>query len=334
MTCAGIRLASERFFELGWIGMDYITCDVREGFGLVSPDPNHFDYAQWVLATCILNSVNVVFPASDLEVLSLYDELDKFTMHGIYIVAGGSMSDFAWKSNIVKGIHFNKGLVKTRPMVKLFSQFGTSERDWIRDRLVKTNKSFYLKPPFGSGGRGVRHIVCDDQFDPETCKPNQISYSMLVAQMDGVTSDVGREWTICEEFKGDHFTVGVIAKSGHVHLCVPLRKDGPDALGSVSRVQLVQDEDVTDFVRRLCGLYAVTGLFGIELVLGADGSCLVYDVNPRISLDMGYYPQMGFSVFSEACKILIHDEPSVAHQHVSSFDGRFFERRLVGFQEV
>jgi biotin carboxylase len=312
-----MRLFHERREEMEGLGWEVIPADASSSIGpdaLGLPTPDRDDYADALLDASVELRVDAVVVANDAEAQRLQSEIERFRSRGVALVMchmGESPLD---KAGVYEEMGVPHVVADTRDelmMTSVVMMASHGEREVI------------VKPSLASGSRGMRRIFRG--IGVEEIAGRASARMPLMAIPHFYPIDLGGEHVVTRVFGGPHFTTGVLARRGEVELCVPLRKTGPDLAGSVSSVELDLSPDVIGYAKRLCNRLQLHGVFGFESAY-LEGRLHLYDFNPRVSLDMGYYPALGFSMIEQATRLLRGEPIGVTQSDIERHDGVIMAR--------
>lgn len=329
-TCAGIRMHYERAleFEKHMPHVKVHMADICPRYGwLKLPRPIDSSYVDELMKHCKeLQSVAAVFVASDLEVEVLEPYVQDFKAIGVDLIMGQGLGWMSNKASFYSNYPRPGGVPSRAPFV--FEQHRSAEELCFRVSVMAYGTgSAVVKPSKSSGSRST--WLVKPYVDFYARRDSSISYNAFRGALPKGLLD--EPYIVMEELKGDHFTVGVLCDQGIPKLIVPMLKMAGDISGSVGSAMLsVTNRMVIEMTELFCRTYSPHGVFSLEMAQDDEtGLPMIYDVNPRISLDMGHYDTFGFSMLAEAYKLFKGQELGVDTIDLVNMSGRISHRRVV-----
>ncbi len=136
---------------------------------------------------------------------------------------------------------------------------------------------FLLKPILSSASKGIEHISTAEEFDFFT---RRINGECIYQRITGTVED---EYTSCVFGDG---------KGGFFDSIILKRKLSGE--GSTNRAQLVRDDQIQEYIIRLCRILKPEGPLNIQL-RKEDGVVYLLEINTRVSSSCSIRTMMGYN---------------------------------------
>lgn len=177
-------------------------------------------------------------------------------------------------------------------------------------------KRIVLKPRRGSGSRGV--LVCDStkaQF--ELMIPDRFcgigSFEQVRAELTRRNVEVDN-WLAVPYWDGGVFDVECLVSNGQVVLSAARRRQLRNPFWPTSTGHLVDMQPaVLAYAEEICRVLKVEGAGDFDIVLRADGSCVVMDASARFSGSVGGSYTAGANFLAQLVRVMF-DLPLVRYQ--------------------
>ena len=219
--------------------------------GLVAPRVNDESYLPWLLDVCRDHDVSLVIPLTDLDLILLADDRDRFALQGTTVMIGSG--------DIIRTCR-NKALTAS-----LLEESSLPVVRTVTEREFKKAPFYpcFAKPADGSAGVGAARIDNEDQLR------HHISiYSQNL---------------IMQEFlDGSEYTIDVYRKrDGQVVSVVP-RQRLQVRSGEVEKGLAVKNDTLIDMAMSVSDvLDGLWGVFCIQCRMSDTTGPVVFEINPR-----------------------------------------------------
>ena len=249
-------------------------------------------------------SVNLIIPASDEEVLTLSKYKDSFEEKGIVVLC----SPFDITSNAIdKGCMLTFLKERDFPVANFSLPQTKNQLAMGAEELGYPEKPVIVKPRLGRGGRGV--VVLKENV--EVLHTRGIRELKLEWFLNVIPEDEIPGVVLMEYLPGDEYSVDVLADRGNTLFIVPRKRIkailGPSQLGEV-----IWNEEVVNMVVPLVKLFRFDSIVNIQLKYSYDGKPLVTEINPRISGTIVASAAAGVNLLQEGIRHALGLKPSIA----------------------
>lgn len=245
--------------------------------GYIVPRGDAPDYITVLSELSERESVDVIIPGADEEVLALSRHKDTFKKKGISIICSpyditsvaidkGSMLTFLEQSGV--------------SVPKYYLPTSKSELLKAVDELGYPSRPVVIKPRRGRGGRGFR-VLKEDIDILGTRESRDIRLKWF---MDVVPENKLSEIVLMEYLPGDDYSVDVLAGKGELFFVIPRRRIkailGPSLIGEV-----VWNQEVVNVVEQVTKIFGFDSITNIQLKYSAapEEMPMIYEINPRVS---------------------------------------------------
>lgn len=243
------------------------------------PNANDANFCEFLVALCIQNKINVIFPLVTRELLVFSKNIEVFQKHGIKVIVSKENS----LATAINKCHLYKHLLEHGIELPDFKVVNTYEEfsDAI-NFIGYPEKPFCIKPGFSNGSRGIR-IVDEsiNRFDRLfNYKPDSlyIDFNELESVLKGNNFP---ELLVSEVLPGEEVTVDTIIDRGKIQLLLP-RKRLKMVAGITVRGEFFCDGQLIDYVEKIVNSLQLDGPNGIQLKQNSEGNYRILEINPRI----------------------------------------------------
>jgi len=262
------------------IGTDASTGAIGFHFvdkGYIVPKGDSPDYITVLSKLADQESVDVIIPGSDEEVLALSHHKEIFKKNGVSVICSpyeitsvaidkGSMLTFLEQSRV--------------SVPKYFLPTSRSEFLQAVEELGYPSRPVVVKPRRGRGGRGFR--VLRENIDILSTRDSQeIKLNWF---LETVPEYKLTEIVLMEFLPGEDYSVDVLAGKGESLFVIPRRRIkailGPSQIGEV-----VWNQEVVKNVELVTKKFGFDSILNIQLKCPASPSKMpmIYEINPRVS---------------------------------------------------
>lgn len=297
-------------------------------------DPNYVDT---LLEICEKESVDVVFPASHEEILSLSSNHEKFTRIGTKIAASKhSVLELSCNKKLAYEKLKEKGLpCPNFFVVKSFEEFEKAAYDLEIDQ-----KKVVMKPLIGRGGRGTRILTKKSILNSMlTDKPGslEVKFDVICQLLKEVKDECFPELILMECLSDPICSVDFLAKDGYASIIVPkLRISGNASQTLVGVVK--RDAVIEEDVRRISEAFGFDYTINIEMGYNVDGVALPFDFNPRLAASVAFCSAAGANILYFALKMALGEEVPKVEVRDKVMMIRYFKEVYInpdaGFKDV
>jgi len=213
---------------------------------------SHPEYISDLLNICIRNSIKLIIPTIDTELLQLSQAKKEFEKNGITILVPSESAIRLFLSKKDTNIFFTENNI---PCPKMYENHSLN--------LIDSNHfPLFIKPKNGSSSK--------DAFKVRNHKDLEFFCEYI------------SEPIVEECLVGEEITIDVlIGKTGKVLYCVP-RKRIEVRDGEVSKAITIFNNEIISYCKKICSL--VDGIYGcinIQCFLDKDSKIKFFEVNPR-----------------------------------------------------
>ena len=245
--------------------------------GYIVPKGDASDYITELSEIADQESVDVIIPCSDEEVLALSHHEETFKKNGISVIC----SPYETTSVAIDKGSMLTFLEQSRVSVpKYFLPTSRSEFLQAVEELGYPSRPVVIKPRRGRGGRGFR--VLRENIDILGTRDSQeIKLNWF---LETVPEYKLPEIVLMEFLPGEDYSVDVLAGKGESLLVIPRRRIkailGPSQIGEV-----VWNQEVVKNVELVTKKFGFDSITNIQLKYSASPSemPMIYEINPRVS---------------------------------------------------
>lgn len=265
------------------------------------------DYLDRILDICTRESVDVVFPASHEEALTLTKHRDAFTKIGTAIAA----SKFE-----VLAASFNKRLAYQKlkdcglPYPEFRAVKNIDELKLGATELGIESGKVVMKPSLTRGGRGARILTKENlthTFLSEKAGYLEANYDEVVRTLEKLGDEEFPELVLMEYLPGTIYSVDFLAKNGKALIIVPkvrlVGNSSQTLVGVVRRNSVVEES-----VARISEAFGFDYNVNFEMAYRSDGTVLPFDFNPRIAASVAFCSAAGANLIYFALKMALGEE--------------------------
>lgn len=259
--------ASSRPFKLALID-DWVTV----------PQGNNSQYLEAIKKIVVEKKIDVIVPATDLEVLAIAQEKPYFLNHGAACVCS-DYSTVKTAINKAAALQFLKEKNILTPQFALPKNI--AELKSTATQLGYPEKTLVFKPISGSGNSGVWLVQND--FSGNLLKNKGLPYitlEELVNQLKRLANFP--EAVLMEYLSGEEYSVDGLANNGQPIYILP-RVRVVALPGNSQESFIKENQAVENYVSKICQAFGFTSNFNIQLKYSDQDQPLVYEINPRIS---------------------------------------------------
>jgi carbamoyl-phosphate synthase large subunit len=276
---------------------------VGAGERVILPRGDHERFAEWLLAWCEREAVDVVVPTVDSELIPLAAQRARFEAAGVRLVLAplATLETCLDKWALHARCHEHTRTPDTVLLDEAFDPAGVP-------------LPAIVKPRTGSGSRGIHRVESIDEL-------NRL-------ERDGTL-------LVQELLPGAEYSLDVLATSaGRVIAVVPrerLKVDSGIAVTSRTR----HDDDLQRIGREVAELIGLTGVANVQVKGDAHGEPALLEVNPRfpgtMALTVASGPDMPWLCVAEA---LGQEMPNEMLPFEEIAMVRFLQERFLSFAEI
>ncbi|MFA5088668.1 MAG: ATP-grasp domain-containing protein [Candidatus Omnitrophota bacterium] len=231
-------------------------------------------FVERLLDICRKESVNVVFPGLDAELIPLSENKEKFKQQGIEIIVSST--------EIVRLADDKYATIK-------FLEQNGFPSPWAKVSWAG-GLSFpvIVKPRFG-GARSAGCIKCDDE-----------------AELQDALKD-NHNYVIQQYIEGEEYTCGTMSWNGKCYGVIPMRRILRD--GDTYKAYAEKNDSIIKHVRKVVETLKPCGACNFQLRF-KDGQCYIFEINARCSGTTAARAMAGFNEPLWICQAL---ETGVCH---------------------
>lgn len=229
-------------------------------------------YVPQILEICKKESIGIVIPCADEEVLAISRKKKVFDDEGIICAVDDIRTIFLTSDKWKLFEHLSRLNI---PMPKYRLVHNIQDIRDSADYFGYPENKFVLKPPIGRGTRNVWIIGkdCEGEYSLdklytifEEKKPKKFGYLAM------------------EYLPGPAYDVDVLAKEGKSICTVPRRREWKNKLSPYSQGCIVEkNTDPMNFVKTIVALLNLNYVYDFDCGTTADGRSAIYEINPRFS---------------------------------------------------
>lgn len=272
------------------------------------------DYVEALANICSKESVDVVFPASHEEALSLAQRREVFDKIGTVIAVS--------KYNVLESA-FNKKLAYEKlrdnrlPCPEFYVAKSVEEFEDAAVKLGIGRRKVVMKPPLARGGRGVRVLTKENAADyllKEKPGYLEVDYDEVLGTLSQLERKEFPELVLMEYLPGDIYSVDFLTRNGEALIIVPkIRIVGNASQTLVGMVK--RDTELEETVRKISRAFGFDYNINIEMKCNEQGVPLSYDINARIAASVAFCTAAGANLIYFALKMAMGEEvPNVEVQ--------------------
>ena len=249
-------------------------------------------------------SVNLIIPASDEEVLTLSSHEISLREEGVAVLC----PPFDIVSMVTdKGCMLKHLREKGFSVPKFYLPKTKKEVVEAAKALGYPEKPVVVKPRRGRGGRGV--IVVKEK-DFQVLKARGLVQMKLEWILDILSAEEISEIVLVEYLPGDEYSVDILADQGRVLFIMPRKRIkailGPSQVGEID-----WNEEVIDVVTALVQKCKFHSIANIQLKYSYYGKPLITEINPRISGTIVASVAAGVNLIQEGIRHAFGLEPTI-----------------------
>lgn len=317
LTCAGglesvgkiesLKSVKERKVTVIGTDMDKDTpgSHVADKFYIV-PSGDSPDYIDAMLEIAKKESVDVILPASQNEIISLSKDRKLFEKIGTAVACSNHESIVVASD---KGMLYEFLRKRGLPHPEFYN---VNSIDMLKRAVAKLGypaKQVVMKPRLTSGSRGFR-IIKNDIDEKELMlehKPADNVYARLPEVERILGSGKFPSLVVSEYLPGKEYSIDVLARNGESLIIVPRVRDkvmqGISIAGTVEK-----NDDVEAVVRPIVKAFGFDYNINVQLKGSEDGRLLPYEINPRISGTIAAAASAGANLIYFGAKLALGEE--------------------------
>jgi carbamoyl-phosphate synthase large subunit len=265
------------------------------------------DYKDTILDICSKESVDVIFPASHEEAMTLAKNSKVFKKNGIVIaISKYDVLDKTFnKKNAYQTLKDNGLPCPEFRAVKNLSEFEAASAE-----LGIGKNKIVMKPVISRGGRGARiltkeslvsHLLNDKPGYLET------NYDETIRTLSSIEKQLFPELILMEYLSGQIYSVDFLAKNGKALIIVPkIRIFGNASQTIVGAVK--KNKHIEEMIGKISQVFGFDYNINIELACNNDGIPLPFDFNPRIAASTAFCSAAGANLIYYALKMALGEE--------------------------
>ncbi len=264
-------------------------------------------YVDRLLEICSKERVDVVFPASHEEALTLTKHNALFSRLGTVIaVSKYEVLELAFD----KKRAFQRLKAAGLPCPEFRAVRSLTEFEDAAAELGIDRRKLVMKPVLTRGGRGA-HILTKESTARLLLgeKPGflEANYDEVVRTLGEVAEKSFPELILMEYLPGTIFSVDFLAKNGKALIIVPkVRVVGNPSQTIVGKVQ--RDRAVEESVARISEVFGFDYNVNIEMGCNEDGAALPFDFNARVAASVAFCTAAGANLIYYALKLALGEE--------------------------
>ncbi len=262
------------------------------------------DYVDGLKDICSKESVDVVFPASHEEGMTLAQNRDVFEKIGTKIaISKADVLDLAFDKKRAYQMLKDRNLpCPDFRSVKCIEEFEEASSELGIDR-----RKLVMKPVLTRGGRGAK-VLCKESI--VKCllsqKPGYLdaNYGEIVRALGELDERDFPELILMEYLPGTIFSVDFLARDGEALIVVPkVRVVGNPSQTIVGKVK--RDPLVEETTARISEAFGFDYTINIEMGCNEAGVPLPFDFNPRIAASTAFCSAAGANLIYFALKMAL-----------------------------
>ncbi len=264
-------------------------------------DPKYVDRLKSI---CSKESVDVVFPASHEEGLSLAKHRDEFEKIGTKIaISRYEALELAFDKNQAFKHLKSKGVPcpDFRP-VRNFEEFKDAAAE-----LGIGQRKIVMKPTLTRGGRGAKILSQENPIRSAIKeKPGSLeaNYSEVVRGLSELTEAEFPELILMQHLPGTIYSVDFLAKNGKALIIVPkVRVIGNPSQTIIGKVK--RDPAAEDTIAKISEAFGFNYNVNVEMGCDEAGRPLPFDLNPRLGASAAFCSAAGANLIYFALKMAL-----------------------------
>jgi carbamoyl-phosphate synthase large subunit len=225
-------------------------------------------FVERLLDLCRSHAIGLVVPTTDRELATLSRRRADFAAAGARVAIASSAGVLVAQDKLACADALTRGGVDAVPTLA-----------WMAQEHAPFPFPLVVKPRSGSAAQGVRVIDSADQWTPPPA--------------DG-------DWLVQPLVSGPETTLDVLAADDGRIVGLGARRRLKVRGGEVERALTVPAEPFLELAARVAGSLGLDGPFNFQ-VMGADGSQLVGEVNPRLGGGLPLSQHAGAMILESLC---------------------------------
>ncbi len=279
-------LRSEPDYDFHIVGVDVnrraVGAHFVNSFHVV-PEGVNPEYPHAILDLARKESIQVIVPLSDEEVLQLSRHRQLFALHGVTVLCSDFQS-VQTASNKAALLTFLKEKGIAAPA--FYNPRSLQEMDQAVEALGYPHQDVVLKPTHARGARGFWIVTEKPRLTDLLLKQRhlqQLPYSIIRNMLQDAA--VWPSIVVMQYLRGHDFNVDALCRDGETLYCMPMRRLAPSA-GPVQEGLIVHDSAIEEMVRQVIKAFGFNYNINVELAYPDEsntGQPLIYEINPRVS---------------------------------------------------
>ena len=264
-----------------------------------APMGHEREYLDFIKKLIQKESINIIFPGSDEEVIELSKIKEYLKKHNCHVTCSSEKI-----TNIAADKY--KMLCKLQkndiPVGKFYNPQSLDDFQKAAKDLGYPAKKFILKPKKGRGSKGLRIVSSKniDRYENFLLNKNFNTNLEEIVTLFKDYPDKIKDFVLMEYFPGDKYSADVLVSNGEVKSMVirnnwkELKINPPTQLADI-----VFDEDVREYSTKICNLLKFDYFIQIETGRGEDGKPYYIETNPRLDATTPITTGLGINFYHE-----------------------------------
>lgn len=243
------------------------------------PRADDAGFVPFLLAWCIEQKVDVVFPLVTRELFQLAAAKDLFNQHGVSVIVSppGPLAIANDKGKLYQHLQQRHIPVPAFRVVQSVEELAAAAH-----ALGYPQQPVVIKPTVSNGSRGVRILqeAIDDYALFFGQKPTHL-YSRLQTICDMLRGRPLPPMLVSEYLPGPEFTVDTLVQNGEPVLVLPRSREKMNGGISVQG-RFVRHAAIIDYCSQILRSFHLEGPIGLQVKADATGAFKILEINPRI----------------------------------------------------
>ena len=263
-----------------------------------SPVGGSFEYPEFIEFLVEKHKINVIFPGSDEEVVSLSTIKSNLQEAYSCFVTCSSEETTKLASNKYEMLN---ALAANGICVPEYSDCSTiSDIQSFADKLGYPNNDFILKPKEGRGSKGVKIVT--DKISEYDAFLGGGYYRSLNDVLDVFSRNVDelKDFVLMEYLPGEKYSSDILVESGKIK-CMVTRSNGsaPKLNPPTQLADIVFDQEVNKYCADICDIQVFDYFIQIETGRSLNGEVLFIETNPRLDATLPITTGVGINYYHE-----------------------------------
>ena len=264
-------------------------------------------YVDTILDICEKEKIDVVFPASHEEALTLSKNRKLFEDIGTVIaVSKYEILELAFdKAKTYSFLKKHSLLCPNFYKVKSIDEFINAA-----EKLGFPQKDIVMKPSLARGGRGARILTNKSVVEYllyEKAGSLYANFYDIVKTLEDIDEQNFPELIVMEYLPGNYYSVDFLARNGDALIIVPKTR----IIGTPSQTlvgQVKKDAFIEENIRKISKAFRFDYNINIEMKCSENGIPLPYDLNPRVAASVAFCAAAGANLIYYALKIALDEK--------------------------